>query len=532
LHGQSEKEKQRAMATQDQTRPQSVLRADNFAIEPLSLSREILFIIVMCSAQGTVLGSLAQGILPGRLISKTFGASGDDIVWFPAAYGLTTGTLSISYASHLHHLLTIEGTFMLIAGRLGDIWSHKKLFLFGWLWSGLWALLAGISIYSRSVIFFDICRALQGIGSAIMVPIPLAIIGSVYKEGHRKNLAFSISAAGAPLGFTLGAVFSALFAQRAKWPWAYYATTIVCCCMASIAALVVPNTRAGPFQPSDESDEKPRFDWLGAFTGVAALVLFNVAWNRAPTVGWQSAQAIAPLTTGLALFMVFFAIEVHSKHPLLPIDKISSDAAWILFVTGLGWSSFGIHIYYLINFLSEVNNESVLGVASKFVPVPISGGAAAILTSFLLRKGMKTTWVLTIALVWFCVGNILLATTPVNQTYWKQVFWAVTISPLGIDMSFPAATIMISGLVAKEHQGMAASLVATIIYYSQSIGLGIAGTAEAYVWNGDLLKGYRAALYSGVGLSGLGLLVALGYSIVSSFSFTTLRKPFRVRSLV
>jgi len=419
---------------------------------------------------------------------------------------------------------------MLIAGRVGDIWSHKKLLVFAWLWSGLWALLAGISIYTRSIIFFDLCRSLQGIGSSIMVPIPLAIIGSVYEEGHCKNLAFSFFAAAAPVGFTLGAVFSALLSERANWPWAYYATTIVCWSMAGASTIAVPDIQAKLSHPAHVEEKTQSFDWFGAFTGVTALVLFNVAWNRVPTVGWKSAQAIAPLITGFALFILFFTIEKRAKQPLLPIGKMTSKAAWILLITGLGWSSFGIHIYYLITFLSEVNNESLLSIASKFTPVPISGPAAAIATSYLLRRGIKTTWLLTIALVWFCVGNILLATTPVNQTYWRQVFWAVTISPLGIDMSFPAATIMISDLVAKEHQGMAASLVATVIYYSQSIGLGIAGTAEAYVRNGDVLRGLRAALYSAVGLSGLGLIVGTGYSIFSTFSFVKLRKECRTKA--
>lgn len=87
-----------------------------------------------------------------------------------------------------------------------------------------------------------------------------------------------------------------------------------------------------------------------------------------------------------------------------------------------------------------------------------------------------------------------------------------------MDISFPAATVMISNLVAKEHQGIAASLVATVVYYSQSIGLGIAGTVEVYVRDGDVLKGFRAALYSGVGLSGLGILVAFTYAACSSSS--------------
>jgi MFS family permease len=85
--------------------------------------------------------------------------------------------------------------------------------------------------------------AFQGIGSAIIVLVALAIIGSVYKEGHHKNLAFSIYAAGAPIGFTLSAVFSALLAQFAQWPWAYYTATMVCCFLAAVAFLVVSDLR-------------------------------------------------------------------------------------------------------------------------------------------------------------------------------------------------------------------------------------------------------------------------------------------------
>ncbi|RDW73402.1 hypothetical protein BP6252_07309 [Coleophoma cylindrospora] len=406
---------------------------------------------------------------------------------------------------------------MLVAGRVGDIWGYKRVFLVGWIWSGFWALLAGISAYTHSMIFFDICRAFQGIGSAIIVPISLAIIGSVYNEGHRKNLAFSLYAAGAPIGFTLGAVISALLAQFARWEWAYYLTTIVCCLMAAMSYLVVPDLELESRQDEPRRDRTAKtFDWIGAFTGVSGLVLINLAWNRAPAVGWGSAQAIAPLVVGIVLFTLFFFVEKRVKRPLVPINQISTDAAWVLFVTAVGWSSFGILIYYLISFITQVQEDSLINAAGKLAPVPFSGVAAAILASVLLKKGLRTAWLLAIALVWFVIGNALLATTPVHQTYWKQIFWAVLITPLGIDMSFPAATIMISNLVSKEHQGVAASLVATVIYYSQSIGLGIAGTVEVYVRDGDLLRGFRAALYSAVGLSGLGLLIACGYAASAS----------------
>lgn len=81
------------------------------------------------------------------------------------------------------------------------------------------------------------------------------------------------------------------------------------------------------------------------------------------------------------------------------------------------------------------------------------------------------------------------------------------------DMSFPSATIIMSDAVPQKHQGVAASLVNVVVNYSISIGLGFAGTVEAYINNGgltdaDILKGYRGAQYMGCGLSGLGFLTA------------------------
>lgn len=83
-----------------------------------------------------------------------------------------------------------------------------------------------------------------------------------------------------------------------------------------------------------------------------------------------------------------------------------------------------------------------------------------------------------------------------------------------MDMSFPAATIVISNSVKKEHQGVAASLVNTIINYSISLGLGFAGTIEVHVdpdrkTPHEILLGYRGAMDFGVALAGLGLLVAI-----------------------
>lgn len=193
--------------------------------------------------------------------------------------------------------------------------------------------------------------------------------------------------------------------------------------------------------------------------------------------------------------------------------QIDRDAAWILLIEGLGWSSFGILCYYSINFMIRLRGNTMLSVAAQLSPVPPAGIAASIFTSSLLTRGVKPPAILAFSLIWFCVGNIILATMPVQQTYWLNVFWSYLLSPFGMDMSFPVGTILLSDLVPTEQQGIAASLIATVVYYAQSLALGIAGVVEVNVANESVLQGYRGALYLGVGLSGFGFIVGAGYAI-------------------
>ena len=127
---------------------------------PTSFPREIAFIATICTAQLFTQAAIAMSLQPLHVIGASFGT--DDpgqLSWFIAAYSLTVGT------------------FILPAGRLGDLYGHKKFFVSGSLWFGLWSLLAGLSVYSKSVIFFDFCRAMQGIGPAFMLPNAVAILG-------------------------------------------------------------------------------------------------------------------------------------------------------------------------------------------------------------------------------------------------------------------------------------------------------------------------------------------------------------------
>ncbi|OJD36920.1 yor378w-like protein [Diplodia corticola] len=460
----------------------------------MPLPKEILFITVVASAQLMTQAGMSQSMAPLHIMAQDFGSpSAGQLSWFTAAYSLTVGT------------------FILIAGRLGDMFGHKPLFVFGWFWYGLWSLVAGLTVYSGSQVLLDVCRALQGAGPAILLPSSLAILGSTYPPGRRKEMVFSVYAATAPNGFIVGALFSSLFAQYAWWPWTYWVAAIVCAVYGVLAWFVVP---------ADEPHEahvdaagavvRQTFDYLGAVTGVVGLVLFNVAWNQAPVVGWDAPYVVVLLVLGVLFFLAFIFVEKKVQQPLVPINSLDAHAGFVLACMAFGWSSFGIWIYYFWQFTIVLQHDTPLSVVAQNLPCGISGACAAITVGFLLSR-VKTAWLMLGSMVAFCCGNIILATLPVGRLFWKQVFWSVIITPWGMDMSFPAATIILSNHVPKRHQGIAASLVTTVVNYSISWGLGIAGTVEVHVNNGgeNILAGYRGAWYSGIGLAGLGIIIAM-----------------------
>ena len=152
-------------------------------------------------------------------------------------------------------------------------------------------------------------------------------------------------------------------------------------------------------------------------------------------------------------------------------------------------------------------------MAAWYLPVIPSGLVSAMAVGRFLGK-IPASWVMAVGQIAYLTGTILAATMPPHAVYWTYFFFSVLIIPIGMDTSFPAATIIFSDAVPHKYQGMAASTVMTIVNYSISLGLGFAGTLETNINRGgltkeDRLRGYRGALWLGVGLAGLGLVLSL-----------------------
>ncbi|KAJ5797314.1 uncharacterized protein N7503_006610 [Penicillium pulvis] len=463
---------------------------------PKSLLKEVIFVSVVCMAQFMTQAGLCMSIAPVHIIGDSFGITNPaSLSWYAASYSLTVGT------------------FILVAGRLGDVYGHRLMFIVGFLWFALWSVLAGFSVW-KDQIFFACCRALQGVGAAMLLPNAIAILGRTYPPGLRKEMIFSLFGATAPGGFIVGGVFSSLIAQLVWWPWGYWIMGVACAVLALLGWLVIP------YSPQPKFDDNLRFterlDLLGATAGISGLVLINFSWNQAALVGWKNPYTYVLLIIGFLCLGAFAVVERKAVCPLLPRSVFTGNLAWVLGCIAAGWSSFGIIIYYFYQFMEVIKGDSPLLATAKWSGAAASGAAAALITGFLLGR-LPPSVIMFFAMASFTAGLSIFATVPVNQIYWAQALVASLITPFGMDMSFPSGTLILSNSMHRHHQGLAASLVATTVNYSISLGLGFAGTVETHVNDGgkDILQGYRGALYMGIGLAGLGLFISILFMIAS-----------------
>lgn len=368
---------------------------------PKSPWKEGAFVTVLCLAQFMTQACLGMSIIPVFIIGHSFHTTdAGQLSWFAAAFSLTVGT------------------FILVCGRLGDVYGSRLIFVLGFLWLALWSLLAGFSVWSDQI-FFDCCRALQGIGCAMVLPNGVAILGRTYPPGTRKKMVFSLFGATAPAGFVVGGAFSSLFAQLVWWPWGYWVMGIVCAILAALGLLVIPRTP----RPSFDDDLRfwIRLDLLGAVTGISGMVLVNFAWNQAALVGWKTPYTYALLIVGFILLGLFGVVERSAVCPLLPRSAFVGELAWVLGCIACGWSSFGIIVYYFYQFMEVIKGDSPLLATAKFAAAPISGAVAAFVTAFLLGR-VPPSVIMFCSMAAFTTGLALFATVPVDQTYWAQAF--------------------------------------------------------------------------------------------------------------
>lgn len=460
--------------------------------DEISPFRETLFIFILALAQMLTQAGVAQTTNAPTEIGETFGVahSPGEIAWFTASFSLTVGT------------------FILISGRLGDLYGYKMIYVIGFVWYGVWSLVCGFTAFASSTVFFDVMRALQGIGPALTMPNATALIGHYYHNGPKKGLAMCLFGSVAPMGFVLGALFSGIFTQLVWWPWLFWVGGIVCIVVAVSAFFIIPKNIG--------SRSNGKFDWIGSILGVAGLVLINFSFNQGPNVGWKTPYVYILLIVGFIFMALFLYSCYKTEDPLVPPETLKGETGAVLACIAAGWSCFGIWLFYSFRWSELVDQTNPIMRPVHFVPCCIMGLVAAGVTYILLPR-IPSSVVMFLAMVAFLAGVVIMGTRPVGQIYWAQKFVSILILPFGMDMSFPAACLILSDSLPRSKQGIAGSLVSTMVNYSIAVGLGFAGTVEYYQTRNRVhsyattIHGYRSAFYLGMGLAFLGVLVSLHF---------------------
>ncbi|KAF4309795.1 hypothetical protein GTA08_BOTSDO01838 [Botryosphaeria dothidea] len=360
---------------------------------------------------------------------------------------------------------------------MGDVFGYKRMLLIGFLWYALWAMVAGLSAYSDHVLFI-FARVLCGIGPSICLPNSLAILGATYPPGLKKQLLFGLFTDLSPLGIVTGAATAGAFSLL-WWPWAYWSTSVFLVLIELVGTWAIPDPpRKTCARICSVKSAIVELDLAAGVIGITALILINFAWNQAVVVRWQEAYVYVTLIIGLALVPGFFYVEIYiSPSPLIPLEAINVDVAFVLSCLACAWGYFGIWIYYIWQQFEVFHGLSPLHASAWKIPMVPMAFVASIVTGYLSGRLHPATLMIA-AEVCTLVSSILAATSPPDQIYWTQLFPCLLIAPWGLDLSFPAATLMLSNAVSREHQGVAASLVNIVVNYSIALRLGFAGTIE------------------------------------------------------
>ncbi|CAH6718310.1 uncharacterized transporter [[Candida] jaroonii] len=460
-----------------------------------SIYHEILLVFTVFMAQILCQGSITMALSTMDVVLQSFELTvpiSSVKVWYMGSFALTVGT------------------FILVSGKLGDLFGLKLVFIIGWIWVAFSSMLCGLTIYSHNIIFLIISRALQGIGFSLLLPCGMGILGNIYPNGFRKNLAFSSVGAAGPIGATLGAIMAAVIAEKSWWPWCFFIITFISISLAILSYIYIPKNVA-----ELPEDKLAKLDILGAFTGITGLVLLNFVLNQGPLIGWGTVYIIVLLILSVFLIVGFFIIELYfATFPLLPKSIFNLKIGLVLAAISLGWGSFGIWQFYYWVILLELRHYSAILTAVSYIPVMVLGAIASFLVAVVIHK-IRPSYIMVVSSVGFFVGSVMLAVMPVEQTFWKISFIQLFIITWGMDLSFAAGSIILSDYLPKTDQGIAGSLVSTVVNYSVSFFLGMSSSVEAGVKHSthDTLKSYRASLYFGIGLSGLGLVISVIFLI-------------------
>ena len=423
---------------------------------------------------------------------QALGFANSDRQWVVTAYALAFGSL------------------LLVGGRLGDMYSRKRVLIAGLIGFAVASAIGGAAV---SFVMLVVARALQGAFGAILAPAALGTLVSTFQDPDERRRAFAVFGSVAVGGGAVGLILGGVLTQYLSWRYTLFVNLI-------FAAIAVAGALA--YIRSSRPDNPPRMDWPGAVLACAGLFLIVFGFSRAETAGWTAALTLGSLVLSAVLLAAFVVAEQRSSHPLLPLrvilDRTRGGSYVAVGITGI--SLFAIFLF-LTFYMQQVKGYSPLTTGLLFLPLVAGILVSSTLYSALPPIGPRP--LITAGMLLGAGGTAYLAQLTVTSSYLESVLPALLIMGLGFGTIFAAAVNSATAGVPYEDSGVASALVNTMQQVGGSIGISVLSTITASVTASYLIAhhtspqapaiaathGYTVAFAISAALLGLGAILAI-----------------------
>ncbi|KAG0052355.1 hypothetical protein BGZ83_002694 [Gryganskiella cystojenkinii] len=420
-------------------------------------------------------------------IMKEVGYKVDQLQWVTSAYALA------------------YGAFLLIGGRLGDLFGHRRIYILGVTWFSVWAVVNG---FAKNPIIMSVGRALQGMGAGFTVPSALAILTTTYPVGPERTQALAIFGGTGAIGSVIGVLLGGILGSTIGWRWIFYFTAIIGFAMTIGGLLVIPA------QMGESKVEDRRIDYFGILSFCLGIVAIIYYLSEGPAEGWTAAQTLAPLLIGIALLFLFVFIQYRIDYPIMPLRiwrsrRLVASCVTIICVS----AAINAMIFY-----SSLAFQNVLGYSALITSVCyIVHGVGAIVTIVALTKlvtMVRTKIIMIIGWFFFIASGIVWAQLKEDNSYWSIPFPALILNFLGMAPVWLCCQINSVADADDEDQGVVGAVYNVSLQLGAPIGIAIAniianGKNPATAVGKALLPGYKDAFYSYAVMAGVGLILTI-----------------------
>jgi EmrB/QacA subfamily drug resistance transporter len=409
----------------------------------------------------------------------------------------------------INAFLITFGSFLLLAGRLGDLLGRKRVFLAGVGTFTVASLLCGISDSQGLLIG---ARFLQGFGAAMSASVILAIVVTEFPQPAERAKAMGAYVFTAVAGGSLGLLAGGILTEAVNWHWIFFVNLPIGIATLALGTKLIPKDNGIGISNG--------VDWLGSLLVTGGLMALVYAIIQASSHGWGSVQVLGFGAVAIAILASFLALESRIENPIMPLrilhlrGLIASSAVRGFLVTGM-YSTFFLGTLYL----EHVLGYSSLDTGLAFLPWTITVAVFSLgLTARLVRRFGAMRTLLT-GLGSVVVGLALFATAGLHTAFFPTIFFAEFAIGVGLGTSFmPLLTIAMADVPAQD-AGLGSGIVNVSQQVAGAIGLAVLGTlatsrsqtleAHGHGVASSLLSGYHLGFDVGIGAIVVGIVLAV-----------------------